>query len=143
MARPVLSETIIADDVAVIGGDLKSGSIRISEPSCEVIQLELQFAVEDITSPALVAAWMLQERKEGAASYGDLKQYRSSAIGAVDNDPSPSLMTIPNPFISTSPPKRRFFNSDLRLVYELAGREGGVTVKITARQLGADDGLGD
>ena len=142
MARPVLSETIVANEVGVIGGGLLSGSLKVTDPNCEEIQFALQFAEADILSPALFASWTTQEKKEGAATWGNLNQHRGSAIGAIDNDTAPSLLPIANPFISTNPPERRFFNSELRLEYSLAGRPGGVDVVITARQLGADDGQG-
>lgn len=143
MARPVLSETIVANDVGVIGGGLLTGSLKVNDPNCEEIRFSLQFADEDILDPRLFASWMLQEKGSSAATFGNLKQHIGSAIGAIDNETSPSLLTIPNPFISTSPPKRRFFNSELRLEYQLSGRPGGVNVVITAQQLGADDGSGD
>lgn len=143
MARPVLSETIVANVVGVIGGGLLTGSIKVNHPDCEEILFSLQFADEDILDPRLFASWMLQEKASAAATFGNLKNYIGSAIGAVDNETSPSLLVVPNPFISTNPPKRKFFNSELRLEYQLAGRPGGVDVVITAQQLGADDGTGD
>ena len=140
MARPVLSETVIASERGTIGGGLLTGSLKVTDPNCEVIRFALQFAEADILDPRLFSSWMLQEQGAGQATFGNLKQHIGSAIGAVDNEVSPSILEVPNPFVSTSPPRRRFFNSELRLVYSLAGRPGGVDIDITAYQLGADDG---
>ena len=59
MARPVLSETIVANEVGVIGGGLLSGSLKVTDPNCEEIQFALQFAEADILSPALFASWTI------------------------------------------------------------------------------------
>jgi hypothetical protein len=140
MARPVLSETVVASERSTIGGNLTSGSIRVSNLDCEMVQFALQFAAADITDPRLHAEWQLQEKKEGQATYGNVGAARGSADGAVDNETSPSILYVANPFISQSPPRRRYQGADLRLVYSLAGRPDGVDVDITAQLLGADDG---
>ena len=141
MARPVLGKTVVVNDVGVIGGDLLSGSLKITDPNCEVIRFSIQFDAADIQHPDLVASFMMQERKDGQANYGDLKQHSVLAVGAIDNETSPTLMNVPNPFISTTPQKRRFHMSEVRLKYNLAGRLGGVNVVVTASMLGADDGI--
>lgn len=143
MARPILGKTVIVNDVGVIGGDLISGSLKITSPDCEVIRFSIQFDPDDILHPDLVASFMLQERKDGQAAYGDLKQHNVLAIGAIDNETSPTLMDVGNPFISTTPPRRRFHNSEVRYKYNLAGRPGGVNAVVTALMLGADDGIPD
>jgi hypothetical protein len=138
--RPVLSETVVASERSTIGGNLISGSIRVANPACEIIQFALQFAAADITDPRLHSEWQMQEKKEGQAVYANVGAARGSADGAADNETGPSLLTVANPFISQSPPRRRYQGADLRLVYSLAGRPDGVDVDITAQLLGADDG---
>lgn len=141
MARPVLGETIVASERARIGGNITSGSIRVTDPNCEQIRFLIKFADIDILDPRLFSEWQAHERRDGQALYVVLGDRRGSAIGAVDNETTPSQLIIQNPFISQSPPRRRFYLSDIRLVYSLAGRPGGVDVDITAQQLGADDGV--
>jgi hypothetical protein len=143
MARPVLSETLVASQRATIGGGLISGSIRVTDPNCEQIRFSFQFAEVDILDPRLYSEWQLQEKKEGQAAYGNVGIGRGSAIGAVDNETTPSLLTVSNPLVSTSPPRRRYQGADLRVIYSLSGRPGGVDLDITAALLGADDGISE
>lgn len=145
MARPVLGEAIfIASERGRIGSGILSGPILVNNPDAEKIQFALKFADADILNPKLYATWALQEKKSGSAVFqdwkaiSDLRQYRGSAIGAVDNETSPSLLTVDNP-LQTG--KRRFANSELRLEFSLSGRLGGVDVDISAYLLGADDGV--
>ena len=77
MARPILGKTVIVNDVGVIGGDLISGSLKITSPDCEVIRFSIQFDPDDILHPDLVASFMLQERKDGQAASAAFTDSRS------------------------------------------------------------------